>query len=154
MHGSAGALPGGVAAVLHRRPIRGGARTAGQGNVGHFAERRRTDVRFEEYARHLLRLSTGTFLQDETWLDFVVSRAAIIRAATGLPPLHKAAQELGGGEELDSSHAIMLIQFTKAFPKKSFSFRYLLGDKEFYGLAMLIMHQMTAEQRADVFNKE
>lgn len=122
--------------------------------TGHFAQNRRTGLRFEEHVRHLLRQSTGVFLEDEMWLDFAVSRAAILRYATGLPPMYKEEQENGGkGTKLEDTHTTILNQFMKAFPKKAFSIRYLLGDEEFHGLAMIIMFQFTPEQRAEVIMK-
>lgn len=119
--------------------------------TGHFAQERRVDVRLEEYVLHLLEQFSGAYLEDEEWLDFVVSRAAILRFATGLPPIYKEEQEKGGrGMELDASRVVMMKQFIKAFPKESFCVRYLVGDDEFSNLAMLVMYKMTAEERAEV----
>lgn len=125
--------------------------------TGHFAqESRRVDVRFEEYVGHLLRQSSGAFLNDEMWIDFAVTMAAILRASTELPPMYKEEQDKGdeGVELMDPSDATTLSQFVKAFPKKSFCIRYLLGDKVFYGIAMIIIYQMTADQREEVFNTD
>ena len=119
--------------------------------TGYFGLKRRVDVRYEDYVDHCLRQYTGAFRNNALWLDFTVSRAAALRIATSLPPMYKEKQENEEEPTLEDYNLTMLSQFTKAFPRKSFCLRYLLGDETFFGLAQLIMHGMTQEQRADVF---
>lgn len=110
--------------------------------TGHFAQKRRVDVRFEDYVRHMLRLRSGAFLRDQKWLQFAVKIAAVLRYCTGLPPIYKEEQDRGETRfEMDDSQIQMLKNFREELPELSFCYRYLVGDDEFCALATLCLHK-------------
>ena len=80
------------------------------------------------------------FLNHDLCVQEAAFTVAILRLATGFPPMHKEQQEeRKGRSEPNESQQGMMMQVINVFPQKSFNLHYLVGDKEFSRIAVRIV---------------